>query len=85
MLNNPDVPIIGAPKVGEDWFIVLPISCGNCKTHFLLAGQVGVQRACPTCGWEYKLAGLPQAADPLNVNKVAWPIGTRPAQKKVTT
>lgn len=67
------IPIIGQVKVGEDWFLTMPMEC-PCGQHFLIAGQVGTVRPCPKCFKVYRIMRLP-TADPVT-NEVTWYIGT---------
>lgn len=67
------IPILGQAKIGEDWFLTIPMEC-PCGQHFLLAGQVGHARPCPNpeCRKVYRLNRLPtQDAN----GEVIWAIG----------
>lgn len=67
------VPIIGNPKIGDDWMIVLPITC-SCGQPFLLSGQVNATRGCPKCGKLHRLMRMPQEHP--TTGQILWPIGT---------
>lgn len=66
------VPIIGELKIGEDWFLTIPIEC-PCGQRFLLLGQVGALRPCPGCCKGYKLMRMP-TQHPVT-GTLGWPIG----------
>ena len=67
------IPIIGQPKIGQDWFIVIPLEC-TCGAHMLIAGQVGAVRPCPNheCGLMYRIMKLPEHAG----GEINWFIGS---------
>lgn len=71
------IPIIGQPKISEDWFVTVPITC-TCGSHFLLIGQEGAVRPCPGCMKLYKLVKLPYTTPD---GQVVWPIGTMDPSK----
>lgn len=63
------IPIIGQPKIGEDYCVGFSVNC-SCGARFFVIGQVGVERACHKCGVTYKLAGFPSPRGDV----ISWPI-----------
>lgn len=77
-----DVHIIGQPRIGADWALVIPVTCG-CGTPFMIYGQVQATRACPRCGRIHRLMAMPtfDAA----TGSVRWPIGVLSGPTKEET
>lgn len=74
------LPIIGASTIGNDWFMVIPIVCGKCKTPFLLVGQPGIAlgRSCPgkDCGEVHVVPEMPEFIP--ETGNYNWKVGRLP-------